>query len=43
MDLLLSSGSTQRDGVNLLPLIVVAVLLAAAALVVYLRRRGDSS
>jgi hypothetical protein len=41
MTTLLAATSTQPDGVNLLPFIVVILALAAAAAFLYLRRRGN--
>ena len=35
---LIAQSTAERDGVNLLPLIVIVVLLVAAAAVVYARR-----
>lgn len=38
MIVLLAQSAAERDGVNLLPLIVVVIVLVAAAAVVYARR-----
>lgn len=41
MLMLIAQDAAERDGVNLLPLIVVVIVLVAAAAVVYTRRNGS--